>query len=86
MSENVKVPFEEACRIISEKYPNEVITIAVEYDDYYVINTEYPNMNDLIRNPHAVDKKTGRIFTFNPLMHMKSEGKIIFQKDTSNVE
>lgn len=69
---------EEATRVFQKAHPEETITSVHDLDDCYVINSYPTAMGEekaqtLIRNPLAVEKSTGKIFTFNPLLHGKKK-------------
>lgn len=77
MADNT-ITLEEAKQIFQKKYPDEKVMGITELDDCYVFNSHPKDMSDeeafmMIRDPSAVEKSTGRIFTFNPLLHGKKK-------------
>lgn len=81
----------EAKRIFQEKYPDEKVIAVSDHADCYVINSHPKDLDKvraaaLIRNPFAVDKVDGRVFTFNPLLHGKNDGSENADKKRKHIE
>ena len=71
---------DEAINIVISKYPTKVIDKVSETDNYFLISISPKRNNegddDSVLFPtvcddglKAVDKKTGKVFTYNPIRH-----------------
>lgn len=66
---------EEAIKNVLAKFPDRDIGTVTENDKYFLVNTLSKNTSGNLRLPlysdglKAVDKKTGLVFTYNPIRH-----------------
>ena len=68
---------DEAIKIVLDKYPRYTVDNVTETDDYYLVSISAKERfkNSLIKpiacddGLKAVDKKTGIVFTYNPIKH-----------------
>lgn len=60
----------DAEKILLEKFPKAKLISVVDYNNYYVFNTDSKKS---IKPLIAVTKDEGRIMTFNPLYHGSDE-------------
>lgn len=68
---------DKAVKIVMDKYPNHTIDKVTETDNYYLVSiSDKETFENAIVKPvayddglKAVDKKSGQIFTYNPIKH-----------------
>lgn len=65
---------EKAKHLVENKFPNLKVTSSIEFQDAYVFGMDYRKQSDdtksrLVRNPIAVDKRSGALKAFNPLQY-----------------
>ena len=72
-----KIDYKQAFGIVAVKLRKFRIISVVDYDKYFVFNTEPKNfqksVGGFIGGLVAVDKETGALFGFNPMDHNPSE-------------
>lgn len=62
----------EACNILRKEYPDYKLLTVTDYKGYYVFVMQPKNMPDAclsMENPTAVEKSTGKTFTFHPMLN-----------------
>lgn len=66
---------EEAIQLVMNKFPDRDIGTVSENENYFLVNTLSKKKSGNLRLPlyndglKAVDKKTGLVFTYNPIRH-----------------
>lgn len=70
------ITLEEAVKIIKKEFPNNIISVAHEFKNFYVFSLTNKKKEILLDSNIGVYKKDGKVFVFNPLTSEET-GKLV---------